>query len=179
MNTNLKPEYLADINVTRAMDEELRALLTTCFTKPQDMIFRTQRYFRQPYKDRWIIKNEKGAMVAHIGVHDKKIMADGRTYRITGIAEVCVHPDFRGRGFVNMMLVDIHKWAKEQGFVFSMLFGDSKIYSSSGYLPRANVMHDADSPGGQTCKKQITPLVREISGTPWPATEVYLPGPTF
>ena len=74
-------EYLPDLSIDDATDEMLRGLLVTCFTKPQDVVFRDQRYFREPYQDRWITRDERRAIIAHIGVHDKKVEAGGQVYR--------------------------------------------------------------------------------------------------
>ena len=41
-------EYLPDSSVDDALDEEIRGLLTTCFTKPKDVVFKEQRYFFEP-----------------------------------------------------------------------------------------------------------------------------------
>ena len=85
---NPKIEYLPNDSVTDSMDYELRGLLTTCFTKPQDVVFRDRRYFREPYPHRWVIRDDNNAIVAHIGVNEKQVEAEGRTCRIGGIAEV-------------------------------------------------------------------------------------------
>ena len=67
---NPKIEYLPDDNVTDTLDHELRGLLTTCFTKPQDVVFRGRRYFREPYPHRGVIRDENYSIVAHIGIHE-------------------------------------------------------------------------------------------------------------
>lgn len=168
-------EYLPDESVDHALDREIRDLLTTCFTKPQDVVFKTQRYFREPYPHRWTIRNENGALVAHIGVHEKNVEAGDRTFRIGGICEVCVHPDYRGRGYLKLMLKCIHTWLVEHGFVFSVLFGDNRVYGSSGYVRIDNLVHGGDEEGWNPVKA----MIREMSNTPWPAGEVRLPGPKF
>ena len=99
---NPKIEYLPDNTVTESLDHELRGLLTTCFTKPQDVVFR----------DRWVIRDESNAIVARIGVHEKQVEAEDRTYCIV----VCVHPIYRGKGYVRMMLKCIHAWLSKHGF---------------------------------------------------------------
>jgi predicted N-acetyltransferase YhbS len=175
----MMPEYLADADVDAAQDEKIRTLLTACFTKPQDVIFKERRYFHEPYPHRWIIKDRHGAFIAHIGVHDKCVKADGKTYRIAGIAEVCVHPDHRGHGYVRAMLLCIHDWLMRQGVDFAMLFGDRRVYSSSGYVLVDNLFHDVETVEGQIYRKQLSAMVKELSGTPWPGTEVHLPGPVF
>lgn len=179
MNTHMNLEYLADDDVDGAQDQKIRTLLTTCFTKPQDVVFKERRYFREPYPHRWVIKDSQGAFIAHVGVHEKHVAAEGKTYRIAGIAEVCVHPGYRGRGYVRTMLRCIHAWLAQQGFDFAVLFGDQKVYSSSGYMHVRNLFHDAEEAGRRSCRRQAPAMVKELSGTPWPGTEAYLPGPTF
>ena len=101
----MKPrvDYLSDDEVDEALDAEIRGLLTTCFTKPQDVVFRDRRYFIDPYPHRWVIRDPRARMVAHSGVHEKQLEAGGRVVAIGGIAEVCVHPDWRGNGYVAPM----------------------------------------------------------------------------
>ena len=179
MKTTRNPHYLPDAAVDAAQDAKIRALLTTCFTKPQDAVFQTQRYFREPYPHRWIIEDDHGAFIAHVGVHDKTIAAGGRTYRIAGIAEVCVHPDHRGQGHVRRMLRHIHRWLARRGFVFAVLFGAPKVYASSGYAGVDNLFHDEMDPDGRPHRKKIAAMAIPLSKTPWPRSRVLLPGPAF
>ena len=74
-----------------------------------------------------------------------------------------------------MMLLCIHDWLSQHGFAFAVLFGDPLVYGSSGYVQVNNLSCDADAGG----RKQVTAMVKELSETPWPASAVYLPGPTF
>lgn len=172
---NPEIEYLSDDDVDGALDRELRGLLTTCFTRPQDAVFRDRRYFREPYRHRWVIRNERGLIVAHVGVHEKTVEAEGQVHRIGGIAEVCVHPDCRGRGYVRMMLRLIHDWLRQRGFTFAVLFGDPRVYGSSGYVQVSNLVHG----GGEEGWMPATAMIRELSGVPWSRGEVRLPGPRF
>ncbi len=172
---NPKIEYLPDYYVTYNLDRELRSLLTTCFTKPQDVVFRDRRYFREPYPHRWVMRDENYSIVAHIGVHEKQVESKGLSYRIGGIAEVCVHPDYRGKGYVRMMLKCIHVWLSEHGFAFAVLFGDTLVYRSSGYVQVTNLFLG----GSQEGWKKINGMIRDLSGTPWPSEDVYLSGPGF
>lgn len=171
----MEPEYLADAAVDADDDEIIRALLTTCFTGPQDEIFKTQRYFREPYPHRWVIRGGQGGLIAHIGVHEKHVISDGTIHRIAGIAEVCVHPAHRGQGHIRKMLGSIHDWLARREFDFAVLFGDPKVYSSSGYVSVTNLF--SVLPGGQ--RKQLQGMVRNLKQVPWPASEVILPGQTF
>ena len=172
-------EYLPDSSVDASLDAELRALLTTCFTKPQDVVFKDRRYFCEPYAHRWVIRDARRCIIAHAGVHLKAVEADGHRFRIGGLAEVCVHPEYRGRGFVRAMLVCIHDWLIGREFDFAVLFGEPDIYQSSGYVEVHNLLHDEVTAAGQKCKTQSPAMVKQLSDIPWPAGEVYLPGPKF
>jgi predicted acetyltransferase len=172
-------EYLADSSVDAALDAQIRGLLTTCFTKPEDVVFRDRRYFREPYAHRWVIRDTQDSIVAHIGVHEKTVAAGGRTFRIGGIAEVCVHPEFRGRGFMKTMFTGVHDWLVRHEFDFAVLFGDPHVYGSSGYVQVNNLVHDDVSATGEKLTRQSPAMVRPLSETPWPGGPVYLPGPKF
>lgn len=170
-------EYLPDDAVDQARDRDLRALLTTCFTKPQDEVFHHRRYFAEPYPHRWIIRDDSGRTIAHTGVHEKAMIADTSIYGVAGIAEVCVHPDFRGLGLVKQMLGDVHGWLRYYSFAFAVLMGDPRIYQSSGYRSVGNLYCDAAVKGRrQRCESA---MVNQLLSIPWPDGDVYIPGPSF
>jgi predicted acetyltransferase len=170
--------YLADANIDDALDEELRGLLTQCFTKPQDVIFQTQRYFKEPYADRWVIRDTSGSLRAHVGVHRKQVETRTAQFRIGGICEVCVHPDFRGQGYVREMLRGIHAWQVSQGLTFSVLFGNPQVYGSSGYREKTNLLYQPEG-GGWEGAEPLSALVCPVTETPWPEEPVFLFGPKF
>ena len=165
-------EYLADACIDAAQDRELCGLLSTCFTGPVNEVFKTQRYFHEP----WVIRDERGALVAHVGVHEKLVEAGGESHRFGGIAEVCVHPDYRGRGYIKEMLAVIHDWQARHGFVYSILFGKPEVYGSSGYVAVENVYCRA---AVDQAPKRMTALVKELAGAPWPAAAAHLQGLMF
>ena len=173
----MKPEvaYLSDDSIDAAGDRELRGLLTTCFTKPQDFVFKKQRYFREPYNHRWTIRSGRGALIAHVGVHEKCIESEGKPFRIGGICEVCVHPEHRGRGYVKSMLACAHAWLSERGFPFALLLGDPRVYGSSGYSQVENLRLNEDGNGW----KPVKAMMKEMLYTRWPNGDVHLVGPKF
>ena len=175
----MKVEYLPDASVDASLDAELRNLLTRCFTKPQDVVFKDHRYFCEHYPHRWVIRDARRCIIAHAGVHEKAVEADGRRFRIGGLAEVCVHPDYRGRGFVKAMVACIDDWLIASGYDFAVLFGEPYIYQSSGYVLVNNLVYDEVTPSGDKFKAPEPAMVKELSGTPWPTSQVYLPGPKF
>lgn len=127
------PEYWSDAGLTPAQDLALRTLLRTCFTRPDHARFEQQRYFFSPYPHRWIIRARNGALVGHVGIHERLLSTAHGTYRAGGLADVAVHPDLRGRGVMRGLLMIVHTWLRQQQVPFAVLFGESGIYQSSGY----------------------------------------------
>lgn len=171
-------ENISDRLVDEKLDLELRKLLTICFTKAQDVVFREHRHFKEPPYHRWMIRNDD-ELIAHITIHDKIIEADDRTFRIGGIAEVCVHPDHRGQGHVKTMLAEVHNWLEQQAFDFAMLFGNPDVYTSSGYAVINNVFNESADDGGNIVRKRISPMIRLTGSDGWPSGDILLPGMTF
>lgn len=170
--------YVADDAVDAILDAKIRALLTRCFTRPQDAVFRQRRYFITPYPHRWIVRSGDGdGLIAHAGVHEKRIYAGRRAFRVGGVAEVCVHPDWQGRGLMKEMLQAIHAWLRHHEFSFSVLMGEEPVYRSSGYRPVANLFYeDAQHKTPQRCSAALALALADIE---WPAGEALLSGSLF
>lgn len=173
----MKPtiEYLPDKSINDEMDLQLRKLLSTCFVKPQDSVFRDRRFFLEPYEHRWVIRSPDGEFVAHAGVHEKCVRTDAFEFPAGGICEVCVHPDFRGRGYVRLLMKQIHAWLRGQGFCFTILFGKLEVYSSSGYSRVDNCVNG----GKDRIWVPALVLVCALGRTAWPQGRVEMPGPDF
>ena len=168
-------DRIADEAVDPTFDLELRNLLTRCFTKPGDEIFRSQRYFEIPPCWRWSVRSGD-RLIAHAAAHDVGIDFAPGSFRILGIAEVCVDPDFRGRGLVRSMLGVAHEFGVGQGFDFAMLFGRPEIYRSCGYrAPSGRIL--VQGPDGHGRRREDA-LVRALS-IDVPIGDGELRGPAF
>lgn len=180
MKATTKVEYLNDRRVNAVQDRMLRDLLTTCFKKPEDRVFWERRYFKEPPQHRWIIRNRSGRIIAHVAVHEKHVLFRQRPIKIGGVAEVCVHPRYRGRGFVRSMLQEAHDWLRTRGFPFAVLLGSPEVYTSSGYAPAKNLYHEWKRGTPKKNRKKIPyAMVKILSGESWPSGEVVLKGMTF
>ncbi|MEN8254458.1 MAG: GNAT family N-acetyltransferase [Verrucomicrobiota bacterium] len=176
---SVQVEYLADAAVDAALDRQLRVLFTTCFTNPQDHVFRQRRYFKLPYPHRWTGRDPNGEIVAHIGAHERTMEIDGIEHRVGGVAEVCVHPNCRGRGYAWLMLSSVHEWLAENGFSFALLFGDPAVYRSSGYVPVDNLFGASADPGEGSSEHLSFAHAKALTKTPWPTTDVFMEGVPF
>ena len=173
-------EFIEDSAVDATLDQQLRDLLSTCFTKPCDAVFRVHRHFHEPPRWRWFVRDAAGAVIAHIAVHDKRIGTATGELRLAGIAEVCVHPQHRGRGLVRDLLAAAHTWLAAHDVPVAMLFGDKKHYASSGYRNVANPIRFQNAETGVwTVEPSDWVMVKPLRTFDWPAGGVDLRGPTF
>jgi predicted acetyltransferase len=131
-------------------------------------------------KHRWFIE-EDGHIAAHVALHEKELCINEKKIKIGGIAEVCVHPDFRGRGLVKLLLIEAHNWLKENNYSFSVLFANHpNVYSPSGYRVINNLIRFYDSKT-KIWKVEFVPdaMVAVLGDNIWPDGIVDLNGIKF
>ena len=188
--SGISVQYISDDDVSASLDRELRSLLTACFTRAQDDVFRHRRYWKEPPAHRWIIRSTHGDLVAHAAAHDKTFgithpEAGSGELRVAGIAEVCVHPSSRRRGYVKEIFGVSHHDLERMGFDFAALFGNPDVYRSSGYLPALNpVRYDSDTGGIEETVRfdgheGSAFLWRPVCRSDWPQDAIDLQGPRF
>lgn len=182
--------YIADSEIDAEMDRRLITLLSTCFTKPEDWIFRERRYFTEAPAHHWYIAQEDGGgdLAAHLALHDRVMTAGNQRFSCGGVSEVAVHPRSRGRGYVRLLISTIHAWMESRGYDFAVLFGDPAVYGSSGYAPARNLVRYTDSETGAEREEHFGMdagtaafMYYPLSNAPWPAagTPVDLNGYRF
>ncbi|EDL55791.1 hypothetical protein VSAK1_17372 [Vibrio mediterranei AK1] len=171
-------KYILDDNVDDTINQQLIALLSRCFTKPSDERFKVQRYYNEMPQHRWYIKSpSEDAIIAHLAVHEKTVRIGSQQALIGGVAEVCVHPNYRGHGYVKLLLKQAHNWMAQQGYVYSVLFGRDEVYSSSGYERVTNLylVGEEIPPRATSVSAMVTPLTDKK----WPHFKVELKGLAF
>jgi predicted N-acetyltransferase YhbS len=176
---NSRIEYIPDAAVDALLDEQLRALLSTCFTGEHNARFKTQRFYSEMPQHRFLVR-EPGRVAAHAAFHYKMIGTPAGEFRIAAVAEVAVHPDYRGRGLVKELMAAGHEFCVGLGCQFGFLFGSHLVYSSSGYLPVTNPLRYFDPVRGEWLVRSVgAAMVKPLGATPWPEGEVDLRGPMF
>lgn len=73
------------------------------------------------------------------------------------------------------MLECVHAWLAEQQFPFAVLFGDPKVYGSSGYVEVDNLWLNEDGKRW----KPVKGMMSQIGDMPWPDGNVRLIGLKF
>lgn len=174
---SLEVIYRSDSSVTGDEDGQLRDLFFSSFS--YNPIFLARRYLKQCPAHRWLVKGEGGEIVAHTAVHEKTIGTASGDLRVGGVAEVCVDSNHRGLGLVKAMLRSVDFWLQSRPIDFAMLFGDARIYASSGYLPMTNELRAANALSRHWNPFCGKPMIKCLSDRPWPAGLIDLRGPTF
>ena len=170
-------QYIQDSKVDETLNKKLVDLLGICFIK--EPLLKVRRYFKEMPQRRWYIE-ENDLIMAHLALHEKTISAEIGDFPIGGVAEVCVHPDFRGKGSVKKMLVETHNWMKENNIPFSVLFGEKEIYSSSGYTPVENEIKYFDDKTDKWIVEVNRHAMKNVLGnSQWPEGLININGPMF
>ena len=169
--------YLYDPAVDTDMDWKLRALIGTCFGDPE---FRRQRFFHELPQHRWVIFGTGGILAAHLAIHSKIFGSGAGELKAGGVAEVCVHPDYRGRHYVPALLAAAERDLTTWGTEFSVLFGNPKVYGHSGYRVVDNPLRHYDiGKKAWVVESSGWAMVKELGARRWPAGEIDLRGPHF
>lgn len=173
----MKIEYLADSAVSEAENLELIDLLSTCFTGAHNEMFKSRRYYQEAPAHRMVIRNDAGVIKAHIAGHDKTISTESGKLRVLGIAEVAVHPNWRGKALSRKILAEFERWGAENGFAFSVLFGDQELYGPQGYIAAKNPTQHVAMKTGTTLTVQFSNLqYKKLGNSIWPKGEISLGG---
>ena len=170
-------KYIHDTKIDAKLDKKIIQLLSMCFVK--EPFLKYQRFVKEMPQHRWYIEDEN-KMIAHIAVHEKIMNTKTAEFHFGGIAEVAVHQDFRGRGYVKKILIQIHKWLKVQEYPFVMLFGEKEIYASSGYSPVQNeIKYFKNETNKWTIEINRHALKSVLGSNPWPEGMIDIKGPMF
>ncbi|PMK04243.1 GNAT family N-acetyltransferase [Vibrio sp. 10N.261.55.A7] len=168
-------EYIKDQDVSSDLDQKLRQLLSASFLNGNDPeTFSRQRYYNECPQHRYLLW-DNGNIAAHIAVHDKRIHIDDVEHTISGIAEVCVNREYRKQGLVKQLLERVLQDSKARGDAFSILFGEAKIYGSSGYVTMTNLQMLTPEEQWVSVDKVMVCELHQ----PWPKSNVQLVGKAF
>jgi predicted acetyltransferase len=160
-----------DSAVGVALDAELCRLLQKCF--PHERKFKDRRHYNEPPRMRWIIRVD-GRLVAHIAAHEKVLSCGSRRVPFCGISEVCIVPDFRGRGFLPKLLAALEDYYSGLSYDFSLLLGPAEIYKRYGYQSVGNVYFPDQS--DDCAEFAMYKALRPVS---WPEDTVSIGGAYF
>jgi predicted N-acetyltransferase YhbS len=115
-----------------------------------------------------------------LAIHEKRVTVANAELMVGGMAEVCVRSSQRGRGHMHRLLARAHQRLVENGIEHALLFGEPKLYASSGYLPLQATVRRFDLTTNAVQDGVMAVLLhKSLTDEPWPAGPIDLRGPLF
>ena len=132
MNINLVRER----DVSRDLDKRIKEGLCLCFPDDKETFSVTRAWHNTA--PLWILYSDYNySIISHVGVVDRNIRVGDQVVRIAGIQNVFVLPEFRGKGFCDVLMKEAMDKAAEYGFDYGFLFcipEIEKVYERCGWI---------------------------------------------
>ncbi|MBN2455354.1 MAG: GNAT family N-acetyltransferase [Sedimentisphaerales bacterium] len=132
---NMKLQILKENQIDETLDTAIKQSLARCFPDIEDIFLQTRAY-RNNVSLYTVILQQKDIVCAHLAVVERTITAGSDKYLVAGVANVCVLPEYRGKGFSDKILQAAAEEAKKYDFDFGLLFTNKKIkyiYARNGW----------------------------------------------
>lgn len=138
-------QIIQETQISSSLDRDIKQTLCTCFPKNQAIYSRTRAWHdNEPV---WTIYIEQdGKVIAHLGFSDQNIQVENECFHVAGVQNVCVLPEYRGRGLSRQLSQAAMHKAQQLEYDFGMLFTREplvKWYSSADwiFLKERTVLH--------------------------------------
>lgn len=131
-------------------DAAIRTALCVGFPADREVFARTRAWHgSSPAWSVWL--EDDGTVIAHAGVVDRTVLAGEAAVRVAGVQNLCVVPDYRGRGFCKRVMEAAMDEAARRGHQCGLLFCTAAlgtIYERLGwrFLDRAVTRIDSGRP---------------------------------
>lgn len=168
----------SDSGLDLRTDAAIRTALCISFPSDRAHFARTRAWHgSHPAWSVWI--EDDGSVISHAGVVDRSVLIGETSVRVAGVQNVCVLPDYRGRGLCKRVMEAVMDEAARRGYEAGLLFGTPEIgavYERLGwrFVDRAVVRLDAGKelplPGGNR------PMFYPLTLTALPPGVVFLQG---
>jgi predicted acetyltransferase len=176
----MKITTLPESEIYPDLDAAIRKSL--CIVFPDDISTYSQtRAWHGSVSSRTHFIEDKGNIIAHLGVVDRHIVVGDMPLRIAGIQGVMVLPEYRRRGLSDRLLIAAMEDALHRGFHLGLLFCLpvlEKVYTRCGwnFLPKRNVIRvDENGDEKQLSKKNID-MVYPQHKSSFPDGKIHLHG---
>ena len=130
----MKTSRIEEFKINKKQHTHIRDLLQICFAS-----YPTGRsYFNQLPAFRFLVYDKK-ILVGHLAVFHRVIKFDDKVTTIFGVADLCVHPDYRGQDIASELLENLESLAKENGIELILLIAkENKFYKKNGFKIYSN-----------------------------------------
>lgn len=121
----LKPKQIEDISI----------LFQKCFPAYPG----NRHYYKQLPNFRYLARDNR-KLVGHIAIEHRVIAVGDEIFRIFGITDVCVDPDFQSQKIGSLLLEELKTFADQCTIDFIVLNASQKdLYKKNKYIPIENV----------------------------------------
>lgn len=166
-------DMFAESQINATDDRAIRDGLVEAFpAPPASSFFASRRWWRRQPAFRWLTRTVSGEIIAHLAVHDLKVLSSAGPLAVLGISEVYTRPTYRGRGLVRQLFSRLHTHGHNRPW--STLFGQPHVYRSSGYLPTGSPLIIEGRPPEILTNFLVRPLVADVA---WPSEPIDIDGP--
>jgi GNAT superfamily N-acetyltransferase len=145
----LEPKIVDEHKMPPGLDAGIRRSLCACF--PADVaVFSETRKWHGSGPSFSVVIEDKGEVVAHVGVVDRVVRFGSRPARAAGIQNVFVLPSHRGRNLADAVMRAAQEEARARGFDGGLLFCVpklEKVYARMGWHVIANDVVRVDDDG--------------------------------
>lgn len=172
-------EQIAEYELGQKERKEIRCLLEEAFsTYPEE-----GAYWQQLPSFRLLVRRGSD-LLGHMGVEYRRVRVGEEHFRIFGIADLCVHPDFRSSGVGGRLIDHLQELASEYQAQFMLTFASrSDFYVKNGFeevhTPCRWLMIHQGVTMGVMQRKLSGVMVKPLDGAPWPKGELDLLGHIF
>jgi len=130
MKTSRKEEF----KITNQQHTHIRNLLQICFASyPTD-----RSYFNQLPAFRFLVY-DKRKLVAHMAVIHRVIKFGDEVTTIFGVADLCVHPEYRDQDIASELLQELETLGKDHDIELILLIAkENKFYKKNGFKIMTN-----------------------------------------
>jgi predicted N-acetyltransferase YhbS len=170
---------LKELEIDEALDAAIRQMLVSCFPRDKSVYSHT-RVWHGSTPAFTVLIEKAGQVVAHLCLIDRVIRVADQQLRVAGVGNVCVLPDYRGKGLSGRILKAAMKYAGQAGFDWGLLFtseGVKKVYARNGWrlLPNVIVIRVENGQKIERPPEAVT-MVYPLKLAEFPAGVVHLQG---
>lgn len=176
----MNSRVIQEADIDAPLDARIRSGLCECFP-PDREIYSQTRAWHGSHPDWTVLLQQADEIAAHAGVVERTIRVGEASFRVAGVQNVYVLPDYRGQGLCRQVMTVTMAEAKRRGLDFGLLFCTldvSTIYSNLDWrrLDRRTILRiDADGREVPIPEKNLGmffPLLRDD----FPGGDVHLQG---
>jgi GNAT superfamily N-acetyltransferase len=139
-NPSLKIKILSEPQVTCQLDREIKNILCTCFPNDTEIYSRSRGWYGcEPFIT--IILRDNNKTFACLVIIERTIKIGTTSLYTAGIANVAILPEYRKKGFGNILLKTTAKEIASRSFDIGLLFTSEpikKVYARNGWMEIKN-----------------------------------------